>query len=76
MTLLSPDQMVQTGGTQVDMVIVHNAMPLWSLPGLADLRKRDEGKTRFWKFGVGKGEEGQSYRFYHISASASSPAEA
>ena len=53
MTILSPGQAAAEG--EADMVIVHNAMPLWSLPGLVSLRKNE--RTRFFEFGVAKGED-------------------
>jgi hypothetical protein len=57
--LLSPGQALPPSTQPPDLVLLHRATPLWSLPGLVEMRKRPE--TRFYSFGVAKdGSVGQS----------------
>lgn len=43
-----------------EVVLCHNAMSLWALPNLVELRKRPS--TRFWSFGAGKDVFGEHAR--------------
>jgi hypothetical protein len=37
---------------EADLVLVHNSMRLWKLPGLVQLRRRED--VKFWAFGEAK----------------------